>query len=161
MSITGAHVVFHKLLCASHSNNRAVTVQAVLLCKRTQDAPVHPGYWSFVGGKLDSEEDPEKGLRREIDEEIEIIDTHTSDLSLQFLCDAKIRSGPSWYVIRYFSSQLTEDMDKLRLKRTRDEDKVEGDGLGWFTEDEVHHIRMRPEDRLAANEFFSKIDTEP
>jgi hypothetical protein len=33
---------------------------------------------------------------------------------------------------------------------------VEGEGLGWFTAEEVNHIWLRPEDRVAVEKFFEQ-----
>ena len=59
----------------------------------------------------------------------------------------------------YFSAELNVDLDRLTLKRNKDEDKVEGEGLGWFTAEEVNHLVVRPEDRAAISAFFRKHGT--
>jgi hypothetical protein len=46
-------------------------------------------------------------------------------------------------------------MDDLRLRRMNGK-KVEGEGLGWFTAEEIHHLNVRPEDRTAINHFFEE-----
>jgi len=73
---------------------------------------------------------------------------------MALLCDVQIRRKKGTCAIRYFSSPLDVDMDGLRLKRSKNEKKVEGEGLGWFTAEEVHHLVMRPEDRIAVTELF-------
>jgi hypothetical protein len=50
-------------------------------------------------------------------------------------------------------------MDKLTLRRNSKEDFVEGQGLGWFSAEEVHHLVLRPEDRIAIAAFFKKHGT--
>jgi hypothetical protein len=45
IKIKGAHVVFHRLLKAANCSS----VQAILLCKRTQDAPTPPRHWALIG----------------------------------------------------------------------------------------------------------------
>jgi len=69
MKVVGAHVVLHKLMRTREDND---AIQAVLLCKRTQDAPIHPRHWSLFGGKVKTGEMPEKAVRREVKEELEI-----------------------------------------------------------------------------------------
>lgn len=155
--IKGAHVVFYKSLrvgerCNNETGKKEEDfVQAVLLCKRTQDAPIHPGYWALFGGKLDEEEEPEDGVFREVKEELRICIIKED---MKTLDKIKImRETESW--IKYFVYQLDNDMDTLQLRKNK-KDKVEGEGLGWFTAEEVHHLRMRPEDRIAVAKFFQE-----
>jgi hypothetical protein len=61
--------------------------------------------------------------------------------------------------VRYFSAELNYDMDCLTLKRNAHEGKVEGEGLGWFTAEEIGHLMVRPEDRSAISTFFRKRGT--
>jgi hypothetical protein len=49
-------------------------------------------------------------------------------------------------------------MDKLRLRPDK-KGVVEGEGLGWFTAEEIHHLTVRPEDRIAIDYFFRKYGT--
>ena len=154
MKIAGVHVVFHRLLKTSKKH----AVCAVLLCKRTQDAPMHPGYWSLFGGMLEPGEQPRKAAGREIQEELGIA---LAQGKLKSLVDVKVQRGIRRGVLgaRYFSAVLDIDMDNLKLKRNDHDDKVEGEGLGWFTAEEIHHLNVRPEDRIAIHVFFSKYGT--
>jgi 8-oxo-dGTP diphosphatase len=137
--VAGAHVVFYRKVRAW----RGTYVRAVLLVKRTQDAPSHPGHWGLVGGTLEPGETPKTGLMREIREEL----AHRTAIRLLPLS----RTAS----ITYYRAHLPEDMDTLRLKRGKADKKVEGEGLGWFTEAEVRGLRMRPEDRMAVGQYFS------
>ena len=153
MKIAGAHVVFHRFLSTGKDKKCEKNfIQAVLLCKRTQDAPVHPGYWSLIGGVLEDREDPQDAVLREVEEELEIINYQLQ--AMEELRDVEIirKDGP--LLIRYFKSHLDVGMDRLRLKWNKKEKKVEGEGLGWFTAEEVHHLMMRPEDCIAVEYFF-------
>jgi len=47
-------------------------------------------------------------------------------------------------------------MDKLTLTYNSAERKVEGEGLGWFTAEEIHHMWLSPEDRVAVEKFFEQ-----
>ena len=58
-------------------------------------------------------------------------------------------------MVSYFKAPLNEDMDSLRLRRT--EEKVEGQGIAWFTKEEIQHLSMRAEDRTALNFFFANL----
>jgi len=137
--VAGAHVVLYRKL----RNRRGALVAAVLLVKRTQDAPSHPGHWSLVGGKLEPGETPKSALRREIEEEL----AHRRPIRLSSL----LRLA----TLTFYKAHLPEDMDSLRLKRSRAERNVEGEGLGWFTETEVRRLPMRREDRIAVRRYFS------
>ncbi len=148
--LLGAHVVLHSLLKA---DNRS-SIQAVLLCKRTQNASIHPGHWALFGGKIESNELPEKAVRRELKQELEASDIDFERLTMEKLCDVSIRRENGKHIIRYFSSLLEIAIDELKLKRL--EGKVEGEGLGWFTAEETHHLIMRPEDRIAVNRYFKE-----
>ena len=156
VKISGAHIVLHKLVRTGKykKNMKCIQdeIQAVLLCKRTQDAPMHPGYWSLFGGKLKPKEEPEQAVRRELEEELEI--TGQSLQGMKQLCNVSITRKQGTRSISYLSSPLDVYMDGLRLKRNKKEKKVEGEGLGWFTAEEVHHLTMRPEDRIAVTKFF-------
>ena len=147
MKFAGAHVVLHRLVTTgSHQ------ILAVLLHKRTQDAPTYPGYWGLFGGGVDDEDygNPLAAVKREISEELEGGDEALE--SLELLCTVPIARKEGAFLLQYYSAPLNQDMDKLSLKRTNH--KVEGEGIGWFTAEEVHHLWLRPEDRIALNKFF-------
>jgi 8-oxo-dGTP pyrophosphatase MutT (NUDIX family) len=167
----GAHVVLHKLLRTScdkkHRNAKDDTdanknyVQVVLLYKRTHDAPIHPGHWALFGGKLKDNEKPKAAAKREVNEELAIdqVAVALDGNKLKALCNVKIarRDGSFW--ISYFSSLLDVGIDKLTLRPNPENSKVEGEGLGWFDAEDIHHLPLRPEDRFALIEFFRKHGT--
>ena len=73
MTVKGAHVVFHRILKVSPEGvSPEKSVQAILLCKRTQDAPIHPGYWGRFGGTVDNGEAPAEAAKREVREELKL-----------------------------------------------------------------------------------------
>jgi 8-oxo-dGTP pyrophosphatase MutT (NUDIX family) len=116
---------------------------------------MHPGYWGLIGGKLDDGEEPEAGALREVTEELGIA---SSEITLEPLCDIRIRrdAGSDELRARYFVAALDLGMDGLSLRYNPKEGKVEGDGLGWFTAEEMHHMWLRPEDRAAVTKFFER-----
>ena len=119
---------------------------------------MHPGYWGLFGGQLNSGEQPRKAVLREVQEEIGIA---PEKIALKALCDVKLcrQNGNSVIGVRYFSAELEIDMDKLTLRRNSTDNKVEGEGLGWFTAEEIHHLMVRPEDRVAVSSFFKRHGT--
>ena len=172
MKIEGAHVVLHGLLktskdCPNCKRKSKDYIQAVLLCKRTQDAPIHPGYWGLFGGTVDNKDKtPLETAYREVCEELAVIGADGKELQKEELrkilkiekpYDVPIRHENGKGFVRYFSSLLDIGMDKLLLRKNEDGNKVEGEGLGWFTAEETHHLLMRPEDRVAVIKFFKNI----
>lgn len=119
---------------------------------------MHPGYWGLFGGMLDGAERPKAAAIREAHEELGI---ELRDAGVKALCDVKIQRGNIRRAlgVRYFSAELNVDMDCLTLRRNAHEGKVEGEGLGWFTAEEVNHLMVRPEDRTAISVFFQKLGT--
>ena len=114
---------------------------------------MHSGYWGLIGGKLDVGEEPRAAALREVEEELGIA---SSEIALKSLCDIRIRrdAGSDKIGARYFVATLDLGMDKLSLRYNAEEGKVEGEGLGWFTAEEIHHMWLRPEDRTAVARFF-------
>jgi 8-oxo-dGTP pyrophosphatase MutT (NUDIX family) len=161
MSVAGAHVVFHRLLRVTPDGASPENfVQAVLLCKRTQNAPIHPGYWGLFGGKVENET-PMDAVKREVREELKIcqgLDLAVAGSHLTELADVAITRGEGTITIQYYSFFLNYDLDELSLQPNA-RGKVEGEGLAWFTAEEVHHLMVRPEDRIALDWFFKKCGT--
>jgi len=116
---------------------------------------MHPGYWALIGGKLDDGEEPVAGALREVEEELGI---PSNEITLELLGDVRIQRNADAYPIgaRYFAAPLSLGMDKLTLKYNSEEGKVEGEGLGWFTAEEIRHMWLRPEDRVAVEKFFEQ-----
>jgi 8-oxo-dGTP pyrophosphatase MutT (NUDIX family) len=153
MMIDGAHIVFHRLLRTSKTTPHQV--KAVLLTKRTLDAPMHPGHWSLVGGRIESGESARAAAIREAGEELGV----TPD-AMKFLCDVRIdKGGRKALVVKYFSAPLDRDMDTLVPGRNPEDGKVEAEGIAWFSAEEVHHILVPPEDRVAISTFFRRHGT--
>jgi ADP-ribose pyrophosphatase YjhB (NUDIX family) len=149
--VAGAHVVFHrKLKVPRKGKTPERIVRMVLLCKRTQDAPNDAGCWSLFGGKIDGNEEPANAAKREVLEELHL---HLEAHDLEKLCDVPAKHEPGSFVA-YYSFRLNWDLDNLTLRRNP-QGKVEGEGLGWFTEEEVRGLKIRPDDQKALNEFFT------
>ena len=162
MTPAGAHVVFHRLLKVSAEGVLPEKhVQAVLLCKRTQNAPIHPGHWGLFGGRIDNGESPDEAVKREVSEELKIgqgLQLDQAGGRLAELTEVAIKRGDDTLRIKYYSYLLNFDLDQLALRPNAHE-KVEGEGLAWFTAEEVHHLTVRPEDRIAVNYFFREHGT--
>jgi 8-oxo-dGTP pyrophosphatase MutT (NUDIX family) len=138
----GAHVVFYRTLRLKNGRK----VAAILLTKRTLDAPSDPGDWGLVGGTMERGETPKKAALREVNEELCY---RTRPLIIRELCKVKKEN-----TVHFFQASLEEDMDTLKLKRNP-KGKVEGEGIGWFTLSEVGCLRVRPQDLSAISRYFS------
>jgi ADP-ribose pyrophosphatase YjhB (NUDIX family) len=116
---------------------------------------MHQGYWGLFGGRCEPRESPRHTVVREIDEELQI---KLRASALHTLGDVAIQRGErySGLALRYFSCKLDREMDTLTLRRTPESNKVEGDGLAWFTAEEANHLLVRPEDRVAIALFFDR-----
>ncbi len=119
---------------------------------------MHSGYWGLFGGRRDGAEQPKITAIREVREELGI---EIREANVKALCDVKIQRGNvrGALGVRYFSAELNIGMDCLTLRRNTHEGKVEGEGLGWFTAEEVTHLMVRPEDRTAICTFFRSRGT--
>ena len=146
----GAHVILYRLLKVGNCHS----VRAILLCKRTLDAPTHPAYWGLFGGTVKKNESPEQTVQRELKEELKANKIDFGKYKMKKVRDVGIVRENGEHIIRYFSASLQIDMDELSLRRWQG--KVEGEGLGWFTAEEIHHLDVRPEDRAAINHFFEE-----
>ena len=153
--LVGAHIVFYKFVKTPYDEDgKQREVQAVLLYKRTSDAPIHPSYWGLIGGSKSGDEDIKETAKREATEELETTGMNIVLEDMEGLCSILIIRGQSIKKeIQYYKAKLDRDMDCLKLKKN-EKGKVEGEGLAWFTEEEVHHLYLRPEDRKALRFFF-------
>ena len=147
MNVVGAHVILHRMVATGRNQ-----ILVVLLHKRTQDAPTYPGYWGLFGGGLDGQDHGNalEAVKRELAEELEGGDQAAEYVTE--LCRVPIAREGQTFAIQYYRAPLNADMDKLRLKRTNN--KVEGEGIAWFTAEEIHHLWLRSEDRIALRKFF-------
>jgi len=148
----GAHVVLHRLLM----NQSRQGVQVVLLSKRTLDAPTHPGHWGLFGGEIEDDELPAAAVKREVEEELGVAGEWKLDLAkLKDLTEGDAPRADGIHKVKYYSYQFAFDLDHLALRRNAN-GKVEGDGIAWFTKEEVENLKIRPEDRSAIGQFFQK-----
>lgn len=113
----------------------------VLLQHRSSEAVYYPGYWGFFGGGIESGETPEKALKREIMEELEInID------SARFFKRYEIEEEKGVY--ERFLYLLPINISFKRLKSQL----REGDGIGFFSLDEVNKLKINPYTRFIFDE---------
>lgn len=119
----------------------------LLLQHRSMDTPRMPGYWAFFGGSIDEGETPIEAIRREAYEELQCT---LKDPKCIFEQDFELDVAAGHmrvYVDAYF-----EDKHALVLQ--------EGQGWGWYTQEEIKNLKMIEHDRRVIEEVVLYIDME-
>ena len=94
----------------------------------------NPGTWGLFGGSIDGDETPLSCLRRELVEEINLDYRHLREIE-------QIRKLPlSIYLAKFMGSK------KLC--------QHEGQGMGWFTKEQICRINLALDDQLLFINFF-------
>jgi 8-oxo-dGTP pyrophosphatase MutT (NUDIX family) len=109
----------------------------ILLQHRTDDAFRLPGYWAFFGGGIEHGENPTEALRREIREELSY-----EVQSPKFLLAQQIRDEENDITKYVFVEQYQDQPLQLG----------EGQGMGWFSPDETHGLKMIDHDRFVVDQ---------
>ena len=108
--------------------------------------PRTPEYWELPGGRLNVDESPEGGLRRELQEELGVIANITEVVFLkQFLQGTKETKRALVIIYKATISpdaQLTVDPREICE-------------VGWFSQREISSLKLFPEYREALEKFFS------
>ena len=100
-------------------------------------------------------ESPSDAAVREASEELGV-----KPAEMKFLCDVRVDHGSrNASGVKYFSASSNLEMDKLTLRRNSEDNKVEAEGIAWFSAEEIEHIMVRPEDRVAISKFFARYGT--
>ena len=141
-------------------------MQAVLLYKRTQNAPCYSGQWALIGGEIEEGETAESAVRREAREELKACGLRRALDNLEYLCSFTETEDGNSHNMVYYKAELNTEMDELQLKENWEEKcgkveyKVEGEGLAWFTKEEIcnitiRNITIRPDHLKALKAFFN------
>jgi 8-oxo-dGTP diphosphatase len=109
----------------------------ILLQHRTDDAFRLPGYWAFFGGGIEQGENPTEALRREIREELSY-----EVQGPKFLLAQKVRDEENDITKYVFVEQYQDQPLQLG----------EGQGMGWFSPDETHGLKMIDHDRFVVEQ---------
>ena len=107
----------------------------MLLQHRTDNAPTFPGFWGLFGGSIESGESPDQALAREAAEELGTVLPNMQNLGphLYQLPNETIELNP-------YLGKLHEDLEELAGKQE------EGQGLGFFTYDDLDRMSVPPQD---------------
>ena len=104
-----------------------------ILLARRPEGKKRAGLWEFPGGKLEPQEGPEEALKRELREELGV---EVSVLKRLAEVDFDYPEVPI-RLMGYFC-RLEEGEPR----------PLEGQGLGWFSPEEVEGLRLAPADIL-------------
>ena len=110
----------------------------ILLQHRANDASRLADFWAFFGGGIEQGESPTEALERELLEELSY-QVHKP----YFLLAQKIRDdedeNTKYVFVEYYQDQ------PLQLG--------EGQGMGWFSPDETHELKMIEHDRAVVKQM--------
>lgn len=99
----------------------------------------YPGHWGLFGGSIDGAESPEAALRRELEEELELIPARVDFFIKAEYGYAPDQSGKSFSRTYFVVPVAEREVDSLVLH--------EGRSMGIFTPEEVlTHLHMAPYD---------------
>jgi 8-oxo-dGTP pyrophosphatase MutT (NUDIX family) len=113
----------------------------VLLQHRTPDASYYPNCWGFFGGGIEEGETPKEALKREAREELQL------DLGgVKFFkrYEIKEEDGIRERFLYLIPTKMT--LDQLKSQQR------EGDGIGFFTTEEVKKLKINPHIRFIFDE---------
>ncbi|MDP2949451.1 MAG: NUDIX hydrolase [Chloroflexota bacterium] len=104
-----------------------------------------PCHWVLFGGEVKEGETSEAAVRRELTTEL---GPRSLPLTIRLLGTARVLRGDEHRQVYFYEAPLSCDLSDLALK--------EGDGFALFSLEELPHLRMRPEDRLAIERFYGR-----
>lgn len=105
----------------------------VLLTQKPATSKHCPYLWETPGGKAKWKETDHEALRRELWEELGLV---TNVLSKQPIVNNMFPAGQPLPEMFLFKLYLASDFNDPR--------PLEGQGLGWFTPDEMEHLSFTP-----------------
>ena len=137
----GAHVVLY-------TTDKRILLYKRDLCKRDGSPLIHPGHWALFGGEIEcgrDGNDPQRADSNELRDELAGYESEPD--SFEPLCCIRVTRPNRHPLIHYYTAPLDRTIYQLTLRE-------EGSGLGLFSQEEIDHIPIRPEDRLAIERFF-------
>ncbi len=119
----------------------------MLLQKRDSKPKSHPNAWAVVGGRMKEEEIPREAACRELEEELGI---SIEPSSLAFQGSIRVFREPGRQpLVHYYSTSFFGSLGDLKL--------AEWDGFALFNDEEIHSLRLRPEDRKTLERHYQNL----
>jgi len=135
--ILGAHAIITREIIRIDGSRTL----GILLMKRDYMTGKFPGYWACPGGCVDDKESPLAAIKREIIEELGFSPIIDKNRTIQ------VRIFGTFHHVIFFVAQGTVN---IHLS------SPEGLGLAWFNPEELNHIHICPEHRVAINKFLGE-----
>jgi len=120
------------------SNNNSVLLQ-----RRNKSNRWNQDSWSEFGGQIEKEETPEQAARRELKEELGINIT-----DLKFFKKYNLKRKKGIYEQFVFIASLNYSIKFLKKQQK------EGDGLAFFTENEINNLKTADYTKRILEDFF-------
>lgn len=121
----------------------SLTPRSLLTQRRAdQDYPFH---WETPGGKVEHQESHHQALRRELDEEVGISGLMIPERAL-WCGEVAIPNGAVWLALYVVQSWAT--WSGYPTPR-------EGQGIGWFTAEELTRLKLMPGNQAALDRIVS------
>lgn len=136
--IIATHIILHTKL----QRLGAVEEIGILLLKRNHTTGNNPGYWSCVGGTVEAGEEFKSCAVRELKEENQI----SCDIDFDWPLNVDVLATKENSVRFYTASFMPHDIGSLKGS--------ENTGYAIFLPEELKHITICPEHRLAIEAFL-------
>jgi 8-oxo-dGTP diphosphatase len=114
-----------------------------VLMHRRPEGKAHAGLWEFPGGKVESDENQEVALIREIGEELGI-ELAEDDLARSACAETGPDEPGNAIVIQLYTADRWRGIPVA----------LEGGAVGWFTTQEVHELDKPPLDVALLDQLF-------
>jgi 8-oxo-dGTP diphosphatase len=116
--------------------------QVLLFLRDDKSSIPFPNTWDILGGRSEDNESPEEGIRREIQEEIEL------ELGEIYLFRKYIWEDYDEYI---FWKDMDLDLTKIKLN--------EGQRLAYFSKEKLSTTKLAFYDKKILDDFFAFLDS--
>jgi ADP-ribose pyrophosphatase YjhB (NUDIX family) len=104
--------------------------------------------WCCPGGQIENDESPHRALTREILEEVD------AEFVVARPCDfapvsVRAVNGAKTFTVWYYTAPLASD--------SREPRPMEGQGLGWFTANDLEQLELTPADETRREELVALV----
>lgn len=122
--------------------------ERILVLRESGDAGrSHPGKWSVPGGRMEFGESPEEALRRELREEVGIMNVHVEMPVHVDTWKPKRRGDEEWQIVGIFYIVRLHEETVIIMNEEYSEYR-------WITESDMFQMEFLPEDEQAIRKTF-------